>query len=143
MAKGLIAKESVTIDAPVSAVWDALVNPKMIKQYLFGTDTVSDWKEGGSIIFKGEWEGKKYEDKGKILKCRQEKVLEYTHWSDLSGKEDKPENYNTVTIELSHENGETLLSLAQDNNATEEARKHSEQMWQTVLANLKKLLEKK
>ncbi|MEA2715438.1 MAG: hypothetical protein QOG91_466 [Candidatus Parcubacteria bacterium] len=143
MTNGLIAKQSVTIDAPISAVWDALINPKMIKQYLFGTETVSDWKEGGSIIFKGEWEGKKYEDKGQIIKCKPEKLLQYTHWSNLSGKADRPENYNTVTIELSHENGQTHLALTQDNNADEEARKHSEGIWNAVLGNLKALVEKK
>lgn len=141
MTTGLVAKQSVTIDAPCSAVWDALINPKTIKKYFFGTDAVSDWKEGGSIVFKGEWEGKKYEDKGVILKVREEKLLQYTHFSPLSGKPDKPENYHTVTIELSHENGQTNLTLTQDNNPDEESRKHSEQNWKMVLTGLKKLLE--
>jgi uncharacterized protein YndB with AHSA1/START domain len=37
MARGLVAKQSVEVDAPTSKVWDALVNPAMIKQYMFGT----------------------------------------------------------------------------------------------------------
>jgi len=40
MPKNLIAQASVTIAAPVAKVWDALVNPQTIRQYMFGT-TVS------------------------------------------------------------------------------------------------------
>ncbi len=32
MNKGLIAKASISINTPVGKVWDALVNPKMIKR---------------------------------------------------------------------------------------------------------------
>jgi uncharacterized protein YndB with AHSA1/START domain len=34
MSKGLIVKSSIHIDADTAAVWDALVNPEKIKQYL-------------------------------------------------------------------------------------------------------------
>ena len=39
-----IAKADTTIDAPVDKVWDALINPEMIKKYMFGTTAISDWK---------------------------------------------------------------------------------------------------
>jgi len=32
MQRGLIAKATITISAPVERVWDALVNPGIIKQ---------------------------------------------------------------------------------------------------------------
>lgn len=64
MHNKLIAKVSATINAPIAKVWDALVTPEIIKRYFFGTTVVSDWKEGSSIIWKGEWEGKTYQDKG-------------------------------------------------------------------------------
>ena len=59
MQRGLIAKATITINAPVERVWDALVNPGIIKQYMFGTEVVSDWEEGSPIVWKGEWQGKK------------------------------------------------------------------------------------
>jgi uncharacterized protein YndB with AHSA1/START domain len=46
-----------------------------------------------------------------------------------------------VTIELSDESPGTRVTLSQDNNATEQARQHSEKNWQTMLEGLKKLLE--
>ncbi len=141
MNKGFIAKASISINAPVGRVWHALTNPEFIRQYMFGTNIISDWKEGSPIIWKGEWEGNKYEDKGVILKLEPERLIQYSHFSPLSGQQDLPENYHTVTIELSGKGKQTFVSLLQDNNATEEAREHSEKNWKIMLDGLKKLLE--
>ena len=141
MARGLIARASVTIRAPVSRVWDALVSPALIKQYMFGTDAVSDWKVGSPITWSGEWQGRAYEDRGTILWIEKDHLLEYSHFSPLSGKPDVPENYHTVTVELSGHGTETTVSLSQDNNESEEAREHSEKNWRMMLEGLKRLLE--
>ena len=52
---------SNTVNAPVEKVWDALVNPELIKKYMFGAEVKSGWKPGDSITWKGEWEGKPYD----------------------------------------------------------------------------------
>jgi uncharacterized protein YndB with AHSA1/START domain len=137
-----IAKAQVEINAPIASVWDALVNPESIKQYMFGTNAVSDWKEGAPIVWKGEWQGKPYEDKGVILKLKPQRVLQYSHFSPLTGQPDVPENYHTVTIELSPNGAGTIVTLSQDNNATEEERQHSEQNWDMMLASLQRFLQK-
>ena len=141
MNETYLAKASISIDAPTSKVWDALTKPELIKQYLFGTEVTTDWQVGSSITYKGVWEGKAYEDKGKVLQVEPEKLLVSTFWSALSGLPDIPENYQTVRYELSSENGGTRLTLTQDNNDSEEGAKHSEQNWNMVLEGLKKLLE--
>lgn len=141
MDNNLIAKASIRINAPVARVWEALVTPEMIKQYMFGTNVVTEWEEGGPIVWQGEWQGKAYEDKGTILKIEPEQTLQYSHFSPLSGRPDVPENYHTVTIELSGEEGQTTVTLTQDKNESEEARQHSEENWQMMLESLKKLLE--
>ena len=141
MDKNLIARASIRINAPGEKVWAALVSPEAAKQYMFGTNVVSEWREGSPIVWKGEWQGKTYEDRGTILKFKPGRSLQYSHFSPLSGLPDKPENYHTVTIELSADGNQTLVSLAQDKNATEEARAHSEKNWAMMLTALKKLLE--
>jgi uncharacterized protein YndB with AHSA1/START domain len=141
MDKNLVAKASVVVNVPSEKVWDALVDPKAIKQYMFGTDVASDWNVGSPITWKGEWQGKRYEDKGEILQVTPGKTLQYTHFSPLSGLPDKPENYHTVTINVSGNGANTRVSLFQDNNATEQAREHSEKNWKMMLAALKKFLE--
>jgi uncharacterized protein YndB with AHSA1/START domain len=141
MDTNLIARASVTINAPSEKVWGALVNPEAIKQYMFGTNVVADWREGSPIIWRGEWQGKPYEDKGVILQFKPGRTLQYSHFSPLSGLPDKPESYHTVTIEMSREGNQTRISLAQDNNPTEQARDHSEKNWRIMLTALKKFLE--
>ena len=141
MNKNLIARVSITTNASITDVWNALVNPEAIKQYMFGTNVVSDWKEGGPIVWKGEWQGKPYEDKGVILQLKAERTIQYSHFSPLSGLPDKPENYHTVTIELSNDGAQTRVSLSQDNNSTEQEREHSENNWGMMLTSLKKFLE--
>ncbi|MBC7775908.1 MAG: SRPBCC domain-containing protein [Phycisphaerae bacterium] len=142
MNKGLIAKASISINASAAKIWDALINPEMIKQYMFGADTISDWKVGSPIVWKGAWEGKPYEDKGVILKIEPEKTLKYSHFSPLEGLPEVSENYHTVTYRLSDKGYETNVSLSQDNNANEKALENSEKMWGNMLTELKKLLEK-
>ena len=143
MDKKFVVKVSTIIDASPAKVWEALIKPELIKQYLFDTEVISDWKVGSSIIYKGEWNGKSYEDKGIILQLVPEKIFESTYWSSMSGISDVPENYKKVTYELTPENGSTKITLTQDNNATEKEKNHSEQNWKMVLDGLKKLLESK
>jgi len=118
------------------------VKPDLIRQYMFGAAVVSDFQEGSPITWTGEWQGKPYQDKGRILKVEPRRELQYSHFSPLSGLPDTPENHHTVTLELTEARGQTRVALSQDNNATEEAREHSQQNWKGMLEGLKKLLEK-
>jgi uncharacterized protein YndB with AHSA1/START domain len=137
----LIARCSIIVAAPPSKVWQALVTPSAIKQYMFGTNVSSDWKEGSPIVWKGEWQGKQYEDKGVIRQFTPEQALQYTHFSPMTGLPDKPENYHTVSIQLTPEGNGTRVSLTQDNNSTEQERAHSEKNWGMMLEGLKKFVE--
>jgi len=76
-----------------------------------------------------------------IRRVKPERILQYSHFSPLSGLPDQPESYHTVTIELLRKGTQTLVTLAQDNNATEEEREHSERNWGMMLSALKKFLE--
>jgi uncharacterized protein YndB with AHSA1/START domain len=91
MNRGLVASASVLINAPIGTVWHALVDPELIKRFMFGTTVVSDWSEGGPIRWMGEWQGRSYEDKGVILRFEPTRVLQYSHLSPLSGLPDTPE----------------------------------------------------
>jgi uncharacterized protein YndB with AHSA1/START domain len=141
MNRSFIVKASTIISAPAAIVWGALTKPNIIKQYMFGTNVVSDWKQGSPIVWKGEWQGRSYEDKGQVLEVVEDRLLRYSHFSPLSGKPDAPENYHTVTIELESRGDQTIVTLSQDNNETAEDRDHSERNWQTMLNELKTLLE--
>lgn len=141
MTNSITASTAISIKAPVAKVWDALTKPEIIRQYFFGTEAISDWKVGSPVRFRGEWQGKSYEDKGIITANEPNKLLSYSYWSSMSGKEDQPENYANVTYELSKRNNQTELTITQDNIADEKTKEHSVQNWQMVLRDLKKLLE--
>jgi len=135
-------KKSVTINAPVSKVWDALTNRELIKQYFFDTDCITDWKKGSPIVYRGVWEDKPYEDKGNILDIEKEKFIRYNYWSNFSGTEDTPANYANISYELSTDNGATIFTVIQGGIKSEEALEHSGKNWGMVMDGLKKILEK-
>lgn len=141
MVKELKAQVSVLIHAPVARVWQALTDPALIKKYLFGTETKSDWEKGSSIVWSGVHEGKKYQDKGTIVDIVPEKLLHTTHFSSMSGKEDKPENYHHVVYELTREDENTTITISQDNIANEKELGQMEKNWNMVLKGMKDLLE--
>jgi len=143
MKNNRTGKAGIRINAPVEKVWEALIRPELIKKYFFGTNTSTDWQPGSPITFSGEWQGKKYEDKGTIIDMQENRLISYRYWSEMSGIPDKPENYVTITYELSEENGKTMLMITQENIPTEEMKNHSEENWKKVLNNLKELLETK
>ena len=141
MKDALIAETSISVDASPAQVWKALTTPRLIKKYLFGTDVSSDWKEGSTITYTGEYEGKKYHDKGIIKKIETEKVLQSTYWSSMSGKADKPENYNLVTYKMIKKDNKTVITVSQDNISTEKEKEHSTENWKMVLNKLKEVVE--
>ncbi|MDE8668605.1 SRPBCC domain-containing protein [Pseudarthrobacter sp. H3Y2-7] len=139
---GHVATAAITIDAPASRVWDVMTDPAAVKEFMFGARLVTDWTVGGPILWRGEWEGKPYEDKGTILEIKPGRKLVHTHFSALSGGEDQPENYHTLTWTLDEKDGRTRLTLAQDNNPSEEAAEHSKGMWDMLVADVKKIAER-
>jgi uncharacterized protein YndB with AHSA1/START domain len=134
-------KKTIEITASLMDVWDALTDRETIKKYFFGTEAISDWEEGSTLVFRGELDGKSYEDKGNILEAIPGELLEYDYWSGFSGLEDKPENYSRVTYILEQTVDGTILNLKQKGFAGEEALAHADGGWTMVLQNLKELLE--
>ena len=139
----LSTSTSTTIDAPAKEVWEAVTTPEVIKQWFFGVDTETDWTPGSPIVHRGEWQGKPYVDKGEIVRFDPPELLVHTHWSDLSGKPDSPENYQEVSWALAERDGSTELTISERNLPSEEGKALSEQSWKTVLVSLKSLLEGK
>jgi uncharacterized protein YndB with AHSA1/START domain len=135
-------KITVIIHAPAAAVWQALIDPTIIKQYFFGVDTIGNWKEGNTIIYRGAWQGKKFQGKAKVLQMEDEKFLRHSYWSDMSGQPDEPEFYHIITYQLRPIGDRTDLTLTEENLASKEMKEKSAQLWNMIFNNLKKLLER-
>ena len=135
-------KTSTTIDAPPERVWEAITTPALIKQWFFGVDTESQWAVGSPLVHTGEYQGKPYVDRGEILKIEPPRLLEHSHWSEVSGKPDRPDQYQIVTWSLAERGAGTELTITERNLPSDEAARTSEQAWDAALGALKELLER-
>jgi len=144
-----IVKSTITINASKSIVWDALTNPDKTKVYMFGCETVSDWKVGSDLLWKGNHEGKEMVFvKGKIVMIEPEKLLKYTVIDPFAAYPDVPENYLNVTYELTEQGGQTDLTVTQDGfeTAAEGEKRYKDtynngEGWNPILIEIKKLAE--
>ena len=141
MKGNLTLSVSTLVNSQARKVWEALTDPNKVRQYLFGTNMKTDWKEGNTITYEGEYEGKTYQDNGVVKKFRPEQELQTTYWSSMSGKEDSPENYNTLTYILEKEGSGIRLTVMQDNINSEKEKEHLKENWNKVLAKIKEIAE--
>ena len=147
MGNELNVYKSISINASCSKVWDALVNPEITKQYMYGCEVISDWKIGSILLWKGISDGKEMIFvKGNILKIEPEKLLSFTTFDPNMGLKDDESNYLTLTYELSQEGDGTQLSVTQgDYSKVENSDKRLQDTlngWNFVLPKLKEILEK-
>lgn len=145
----LFVKNSVSIKASPAKVWNTLVNPEETKKYMFGCETVSDWKVGSELLWKGEYEGQEMVFvKGTIVAIEPEKLLIYTTIDPNNpATEDKPENYLKVSYELVQDGDETILTASQGDYSKvgDGANRYKETVdgggWQPILDQIKTLVE--
>jgi len=146
----LLIENKIIINASADKVWDALINPEQTKKYMFGCETISDWKKGSPLIWKMIHEGKDFIPvKGHIVEIEPNKLLSYTvidpHNPNIP---DIPENYLTVTYTLSETNNQTLLTVTQGNyNTVADGEKRYKESynngegWNPILVQIKALVE--
>jgi uncharacterized protein YndB with AHSA1/START domain len=143
MRDDLIVSESIEINTEPDKVWEALTNPEIIKEYLFGTQTITDWKVGSDIIFQGEYQGKIYRDKGVIKEYIPNKLISYSYWSGFSGLEDKPENYSLVNYNVEAiGDKKTKFTWTQKGFADEKGYEHSKKGMKEFLEKIKNIIER-
>jgi uncharacterized protein YndB with AHSA1/START domain len=142
MNHSLSVSASIQVNAPASKVWEALTNPEIIKQYLFGTETITDWKVGSDIVFQGEYNGVTYKDKGTVQQNIPDELLSYLYWSSFMGIEDTPDNYSLVTCAIkSIDANHSEFTWTQKGFANEESHKHSESGTEEFLKGMKTIIE--
>ena len=145
----LKVENTIRIQASIEKVWDALTNPEQTRRYMFGCETVSDWKPGSSLLWRGSYEGQEMVFvKGFIKQIQPYSLLQYTVIDPNASFPDIPENHLHVTYRLATENGHTVLTVIQDGfeGAAEGEKRYTEvynngEGWNPILVDIKKLLE--
>lgn len=151
MAIESFIRNTIDIQASPAVVWDMLVNPEQTKKYMFGCETVSDWKVGSPLLWRGVHEGKEMVFvKGNIVKIEPNRLLVYTVFDPFSTMPDIPENYLEITYELIPEKGGTTLKVSQGDykKVAEGERRYNESYnhgegWNPLLVQIKALIEGK
>lgn len=139
----LSVSESIAIHAPVERVWETMTNPELIKEYLYGTETITDWKPGSEIVFQGAWEEQAYRDSGTIQENILHKKISYSYWSGFSGLPDTPENHSLVIYEMESKGTETIFTWTQIGFPNEDRQVHSKNGMAALLAQIKAIAERK
>lgn len=139
-----VVEVDTTIAADPKAIWAAMTARQ--SAMFPGTTVETDWKAGHPITFSGEWKGKPFKDRGEIQSVEEGRELSFTHWSELSGQPDQPENYHVVRYQLEPQGGKTRVSLAQFNRGKTDVdaktKAEFEKNWMMMLNSLKDAVEK-
>jgi uncharacterized protein YndB with AHSA1/START domain len=139
----LISSQAIIIHASPEKVWETLTNPALISQYLFGAQTLTNWKVGSDILFKINFEGQEFTDKGIVVENLPYTTLKYRYWSGFCGLEDSPENYAIVSYTLEKlEHHQSKLQWTQIGFADEQSRTNSENALLPILEQIKLISEK-
>jgi uncharacterized protein YndB with AHSA1/START domain len=139
------AQVSQEMDTSLDLAWKALTNPDVLGKAFFGSQVQTSWKVGEPISFRGEWRGHKFEDHGKVLAFSPPRQLRFSHFSALSGLEEKPENFHIITLDLLP-GAKTTVRLTQENENNKPVdagmRQELSKNWRGVLDGLKAAVEK-
>jgi len=135
---------TVKILAPAKKVWLALTSPGLVKQWQYGSDLLTTWEVGAPIVFRNEWNGQVFEQKGTVLEFSPESRLKYSLFFPRPGVPDIPENYFVMTYELAESDGTTSLLVRQEDPRPSPPDESSGgDQGPDVLSTLKELVEVK
>ena len=87
----------------------ALTVPDLVKQWQYGSDLLTTWEVGTPIIFRNEWNGRVFEQKGNVLEFLPESRLKYSLFFPRPDLQDIPEHYFFMTYELTENEEVTSL----------------------------------
>ena len=134
----------IKIVAPAKKVWLALTVPELVKQWQYGSDLLTTWEVGTPIVFRTEWNGQIFEQKGSVVEFLPQSRLKYSLFFPRPDLPDIPENYFFMTYELT-ESGEvtSLLVRQEDPRDSQPDDSAGGDEGPNVLSGLKELVEEK
>jgi Uncharacterized conserved protein len=136
LGEGFSIEVEIVVKAGAEMAWSCFMDPKKSAEFFFGIGFESDLQVGGPIVWRGEWQGSRFEDRGIILEIEEPRVFRYDYVSSMA-----PDTQYEVAYYFEQAQGGTRIRIAQSKAATRESAEHSEKNWSTMLAAIKEKLE--
>jgi uncharacterized protein YndB with AHSA1/START domain len=134
----------IKINAPRKKVWLALTAPDLVKQWQYNSDLLTTWEVGSAIVFRNEWNGQVFEQKGKVLEFLPETRVKYSLFFPRPDLQETPEHCFFMTYELTESAGVTSLLVRQeDPRPSSPDESNGGEEGPNVLTTLKELVELK
>jgi uncharacterized protein YndB with AHSA1/START domain len=133
------AQVSRRIDASPEKVWRTLTSKAGMKAYMMGADVDADWRVGGALTLRGEYQGRRFEDHGEVRSFEPTRKLAYTHVSGSA-----PDEVHLVTFELQPRGEGTEITVTQTaaegaaEEVSDQTRALYEKTWTAMLEGLDK-----
>ncbi len=145
MAVETVFKKSIIIHSHIQAVWDALIVPEAMQQWMseFPIEVKTNWEVGQPITITGALYKKPFQNNGTVLAFDKERKLSYTHLSSISRLPDEATSYSVLEFVLEPDGDNTKLSLTISNFPDETIYHHLAFYWNVTLEMLKKFVERK
>jgi uncharacterized protein YndB with AHSA1/START domain len=128
-----VARAEADVRAPIAAVWGLLTDAESLGRIMFGSTVDTTWEVDSPIVYRGEWEGMPFEDRGIILELTEPTTLRVSHAAPGS---DATHEVRFDLRELGP--AATHVTLTQDGNESTAAAEHSAANWQTMLEALQR-----
>src|SRR5665213_2541010 len=109
-----VSVSKVSVNAAKGTIWKVVTEPVYVQQWQYGSVLDTDWSIGGPIRFTTEWDGQTFEQWGSVLSFDAPSKLSYSLFAPRPDLEDRPENYFTMTYELTDGDGVTVLTITQE-----------------------------
>lgn len=137
---------SIDIAASPARVWDTLVNPDLVEQYMYGARTESDWKVGSELLYTMNMEGAKLTVvNGKILHFDTPNVLKHTLFPTTADYPNVEENHLHITYTLTPTENGTQLHIFQEGyeSVANGEKRYQDTLdgWEMVWEKLKEVAE--
>jgi len=131
----------LSINASPQKVWEVLTKPELVKLWQYGSDLQTTWEVGTRIKFVTKWEGNVFEQWGTVLEFSPAQKVRYSLFAPRPGLEDKPENYFVMIYSLSGTDGQTALTITQEDNRPHAVQEAEQGEDNPILKLLKEIAE--
>ncbi|GLQ89109.1 hypothetical protein GCM10007898_26810 [Dyella flagellata] len=132
------------MEAPVAVVWEQLVSPRSMNEWLGGSDysveVDTTWTVGSAIVIRGIHH-LRFENRGVVLAFKPFHSVSFTHLSSLSCLPDQPSSYTKLSFVLQADGSRTMLRFEASGFPTMAIYRHLHFYWMGTIDAFKRYVE--